>query len=195
MGLIIGGIILALIVALLIASIIADPIKKLDIAAQKIANGDMNVDTQSNSSDEIGNSIRSFQKIKDSIGIMIGSFEKMAAEQKTGDLEARCEVSGLTGAYRDVVNGVNDALDLITMPVIESIGLMNEYAMGDFSKQMRVLPGKQIILTEGLNNIRTNIMALINDANMLAGAAVEGKLSTRADATRHQGDFRKIVKA
>ena len=28
---------------------------------------------------------------------------------------------------------------------------------------------------------------------MLAKAAVEGKLATRADATKHQGDFREIV--
>ena len=30
---------------------------------------------------------------------------------------------------------------------------------------------------------------------MLAKAAVEGKLATRADAAKHQGDFRKIVRA
>ena len=35
--------------------------------------------------------------------------------------------------------------------------------------------------------------ALVADANMLAKAAVEGKLATRADASKHQGDFRKIV--
>ena len=29
--------------------------------------------------------------------------------------------------------------------------------------------------------------------NMLSKAAIEGKLATRADATKHQGDFRKIV--
>ncbi|KPQ45061.1 MAG: sensory transduction histidine kinase, partial [Candidatus Methanoperedens nitroreducens] len=34
---------------------------------------------------------------------------------------------------------------------------------------------------------------LVTDANMLAKAAVEGKLDTRADASKHQGDFRKIV--
>ena len=28
---------------------------------------------------------------------------------------------------------------------------------------------------------------------MLAKAAVDGKLATRADASKHQGDFRKIV--
>ena len=41
--------------------------------------------------------------------------------------------------------------------------------------------------------MRANLNALIADALMLAKAAVEGKLATRADASKHQGDFRKIV--
>ncbi|MCX5830128.1 MAG: methyl-accepting chemotaxis protein, partial [Deltaproteobacteria bacterium] len=39
-----------------------------------------------------------------------------------------------------------------------------------------------------------NINALVGDAGLLVTAAVEGKLATRADATKHQGDFQKIVK-
>jgi methyl-accepting chemotaxis protein len=35
--------------------------------------------------------------------------------------------------------------------------------------------------------------AMLADAALLAQAAVEGKLATRADATKHQGDFRKVV--
>ncbi len=37
------------------------------------------------------------------------------------------------------------------------------------------------------------LKAMLEDADMLAQAAVEGRLSTRADANRHQGDFKKIV--
>jgi len=37
------------------------------------------------------------------------------------------------------------------------------------------------------------LQALSNDANILAKAAVEGKLDTRADATKLQGDYRKII--
>jgi methyl-accepting chemotaxis protein len=39
----------------------------------------------------------------------------------------------------------------------------------------------------------SNIGALVTDAAKLSKAAVEGKLSTRADASKHQGDYRKIV--
>jgi methyl-accepting chemotaxis protein len=37
------------------------------------------------------------------------------------------------------------------------------------------------------------ISALIKDAGMLSDAAIAGKLATRADTSRHQGDFQKIV--
>ena len=37
------------------------------------------------------------------------------------------------------------------------------------------------------------IKNLVADAGMLGKAAMEGKLATRADASKHQGDFRKIV--
>ncbi len=40
---------------------------------------------------------------------------------------------------------------------------------------------------------RDAVNALVADANMLSKAAVEGKLSTRADASKHQGDYRKVV--
>ncbi|TAN35389.1 MAG: methyl-accepting chemotaxis protein, partial [Verrucomicrobia bacterium] len=49
------------------------------------------------------------------------------------------------------------------------------------------------ILKNNLNLAIDNVNALVADAAMLAKAAVELKLDTRADATKHQGDYRKIV--
>ena len=48
-------------------------------------------------------------------------------------------------------------------------------------------------LKNNLNQAITSVNALVSDANMLTKAAVEGKLATRADASKHQGDFQKIV--
>ena len=46
---------------------------------------------------------------------------------------------------------------------------------------------------ETLADVKQSIGNLIDDASMLAQAGVDGKLSTRADADKHQGDFAKIV--
>jgi methyl-accepting chemotaxis protein len=48
-------------------------------------------------------------------------------------------------------------------------------------------------IAEAINTCVNVVNALVADAGMLSRAAVEGKLTTRADAGRHRGDFRKIV--
>lgn len=55
-------------------------------------------------------------------------------------------------------------------------------------------------IAENFNKIKNTldrtvmaIQSLANDSNMLVQAAIEGKLDTRADASKHQGDYRKIV--
>ncbi len=48
-------------------------------------------------------------------------------------------------------------------------------------------------IRNSLEAVQTSVENLINDANMLAQAGIEGQLDTRADASRHQGDFAKIV--
>ncbi|KNZ40341.1 methyl-accepting chemotaxis protein [Acetobacterium bakii] len=48
-------------------------------------------------------------------------------------------------------------------------------------------------IRNSLEEVQTSVENLINDASMLAQAGIDGRLNTRADASRHQGDFAKIV--
>jgi len=66
-------------------------------------------------------------------------------------------------------------------PFIDSRAATNP-SVGDF-EAMKV----------GLNRCIAAISALVTDADALSRAAVEGRLATRADPERHQGDFRHIV--
>ncbi|MDP4266732.1 MAG: methyl-accepting chemotaxis protein [Bacteroidota bacterium] len=114
-------------------------------------------------------------------------------EHKSGDIEARCHPEKLQGAYAKLLAAVNESFDGLTLPILEGIGIMNEYANGDLTKEMRTLPGKQVIFSNSINLIRKNLLQLVEDTNMLSASAVEGKLATRADAVKHMGDYRKIV--
>jgi methyl-accepting chemotaxis protein len=48
-------------------------------------------------------------------------------------------------------------------------------------------------INNSLIQVKGAVGELVNDAALLSKAAVEGKLGTRADASKHQGDYRKIV--
>ena len=49
------------------------------------------------------------------------------------------------------------------------------------------------VLAAAVNESAAAVRRLVGDATHLSEAAVQGQLATRADATKHQGDFRKIV--
>lgn len=48
-------------------------------------------------------------------------------------------------------------------------------------------------IRNSLSDVKDSVDNLISDATMLAQAGIKGQLNTRADASRHQGDFAKIV--
>jgi len=54
-------------------------------------------------------------------------------------------------------------------------------------------PFKVVKYATDITAQKNAVNAMMADAMMLSQAAVEGKLATRADVTRHQGDYRKVV--
>nr|WP_268899016.1 methyl-accepting chemotaxis protein [Geomonas nitrogeniifigens] len=75
----------------------------------------------------------------------------------------------------------------------KAMACIAEFGRGNFEAELEKFPGKKAFINDTIEQVRTNLKALIADADMLVQAAVAGKLATRADATKHQGDFRKIV--
>jgi methyl-accepting chemotaxis protein len=54
-------------------------------------------------------------------------------------------------------------------------------------------PFKVVKYATDITPQKAAVNAMMADAMMLSQAAVEGKLATRADASKHQGDYRKVV--
>ncbi|MFZ5758866.1 MAG: MCP four helix bundle domain-containing protein [Thermodesulfobacteriota bacterium] len=71
--------------------------------------------------------------------------------------------------------------------------IANLVGKGDLSREIDLVAGDSSSVMAAMKKMVEAIRALSNDAFMLAEAAVAGKLATRADASRHQGDYQKIV--
>ena len=83
----------------------------------------------------------------------------------------------------------------ITSPIDKVMDGANKMAAGDFSFKLDIDSKDETgMLADAVRSMQAAVQRMIADANLLAKAAVEGKLATRADAGKHQGDFRVIVK-
>lgn len=82
----------------------------------------------------------------------------------------------------------------ITVSTARMVAGADRMAEGDFSFRINIDSKDEIgMLANSMRAMQTAVQAMITDADMLAQAAVAGKLGTRADASRHKGDLHKIV--
>ena len=109
-------------------------------------------------------------------------------------MATRADATKHLGDFRKIVQGVNETLDAVIGPLNVAAGYVDQISKGAIpAKITDSYNGDFNVLKNNLNTCIDAVNALVADANMLSVAAVEGRLATRADATKHLGDFRKIV--
>ncbi|MFT3914103.1 MAG: methyl-accepting chemotaxis protein [Anaeromyxobacteraceae bacterium] len=130
----------------------------------------------------------------DAVKALVSDANALSAAAVAGKLATRADASRHQGDFRRIVQGVNDTLDAVIGPLNVAARYVDDISKGAIpAKITDEYRGDFDVLKRNLNTCVDAVNALVTDANRLAEAAVAGKLETRADATRHQGDFRKIV--
>ena len=117
----------------------------------------------------------------------------MAQEHERGDIDVTIDTAKFRGVYQKVAQGINNMVAEHISLKKKAMACVAEFGKGNFDAPLEKFPGKKAFINDTIEQVRTNLKALITDANMLVEAALAGKLATRADAQKHSGDFRKIV--
>ena len=124
---------------------------------------------------------------------VIESMDTMHREQKAGDYEYFIPVEQFSGAYKQMVVGVNETVKIPIDAVLTILGILTSYAEGDFSPVLEKLPGKQVLANEKMDLLRGNLLQVVKQINSLTEAVRQGKLHTRGDAGAFNGDWAKLV--
>ena len=130
----------------------------------------------------------------DAVNALVSDADVLAVAAVEGRLETRADATKHQGDFRKIVEGVNTTLDAVIIPLNVAASYVDNISKGAIPVKITdSYNGDFNILKNNLNTCIDAVNALVSDADVLAVAAVEGRLATRADATKHQGDFRKIV--
>ncbi len=130
----------------------------------------------------------------DAVNALITDANMLSEAAVAGRLSTRADASKHEGDFRKIVEGVNHTLDAVISPLNVAAEYVDHIAKGRIpAKITDTYHGDFNTIKNNLNQCIDAVNALIMDANHLSQAAVKGKLSTRADANKHNGDFRKII--
>ena len=119
---------------------------------------------------------------------------RLAKSAKDGKLADRASLEGFDGRFRQMLDGVNAMLDAVIGPLNVSAEYVDRISKGDIPP--KITDNYNGDFNEIKNNLNTcidNINALVAETEVLIKASAEGKLGTRADAAKHQGEYRKIL--
>jgi len=173
---------------------IKKPLKQLIQASESVSNGNLEVDLSYVSRDEIGNVFQSIRGMTENLNYLINETNKLTQSASEGNLDVRGDTSKFKGAYADLIGGVNNTLDAIIRPLNIAAEYIDRISKGDIPpKVTENLKGDFNEIKNNINQCIDAINLLILDTNSLINLIMEGKINERADLTKHNGDFRRIV--
>jgi methyl-accepting chemotaxis protein len=190
-----AGVAVAILLGVLIARSVSKPVNKMVAAADSLADGDLDFTLDIVSKDEVGNLSHSFGRMKASIERMIADSQMLVDAAVSGELKTRADENMHKGDYRKIVEGMNNTLNAVALPIAEASAHLERMADGE---DLEVLDTEKYkgdfkLIINNLNRVRDSLYLLLGDSSMLVDAAAQGKLSTRADESRHNGGYRKII--
>ncbi|NWB31345.1 MCP four helix bundle domain-containing protein [Pseudomonas gingeri] len=133
------------------------------------------------------------EQLRGTIMALIAEMRRMSDEHEKGDIDVQIDVQKFQGSYRQIAQGINDMVNGHISVKKQAMACIRAFGEGDLSAPLARFPGKKAFINDNIEQLRSNIQALVEDTRRLSEDAVVGKLDTRADSTRHQGDFRLIV--
>ena len=139
-----------------------------------------------------------FNQIKENINACLDGLEGLIEANSVLQRMAVNDYSlTITGQYVGIFNQVKQAVIGVQDRVGHAVGCMKDIAAGDFSSLEDLKRTGQRSdhdeLMPALIQAMESIGALVEDTGDLAQAAVEGRLTTRANGARHRGEYRRVV--
>jgi len=162
---------------------------------RRVQDGDLSGTMQTDGSgDEIGQVAGAFGGVVSTIQQFGSEMNMISAAAADGRLDTRGDATKFKGDYAAIIHGVNDILDSVIGPLNVAAEYVDRISNGDIPEKITdEYKGDFNEIKNNLNKCIDAVNLLVKDSNTLAQATIEGQLDTRADAEKHEGDFRLVI--
>jgi len=126
---------------------------------------------------------------------LIDGAASMANAAAAGELDTRVDASGYEGAWKTVVQGLNDTIEGVVVPLRDIGGVLDKMAAGDLKAQVtNDYQGDYNVLKVAGNELGAQLQGVQKVLDDLQAAIAEGKLDTRADDGQFKGEIAGMVR-
>ncbi|MBB4597150.1 methyl-accepting chemotaxis protein [Xanthomonas arboricola] len=198
-ALLIGGgvavVLFSTLLGFLITRSLVRPLTQATRAAEAIANGNLDNDVRTQSNDETGRLLQAMDRMQGQVRNLITAQLDMAKRHDDGQISFRMDAGAFPGDFGRMAKDTNELVAAHIKVKMQTIHLVERYAIGDLSEDMPQLPGEKAAITTAMNQVKLNLSTMNAEIKQLAQAAANGDFTARGNAEQFQFDFRIMVES
>jgi len=181
------GSIMCIIMAFYIANGISRNLSQINEAARNIAQGNLDINMQIDTKDEIYALAQSFEVMINALKSLINDTQMLAKASYDGELNKRANIEKHQGDYQKIVKGMNETLDGIVAPLNVTSEYLDKISQG-------IIPEKITKEYKGeYNNLKNSINRCIDGlAGLIEANLVMQKLAVSDATLKVQGSYQGI---
>jgi len=120
---------------------------------------------------------------------------RLVEASKEGRLSERGRPEQFTGMYREMVEGINEMLDAILLPIGEGNRILAQISSGKIDELIAATyKGDHEKMKVAVNNVGLVLQSLQKELDRLTDASKEGQLQERGKPEQFQGAYAEIVR-
>jgi methyl-accepting chemotaxis protein len=136
---------------------------------------------------------KSVDRIRGNLKGIVDSVNWVNAEHEKGNIDMTLRADMFKGQFSVLAESINNIVAGHIELNQKAMACVQAFGDGNFDAPLEQFPGQKAEINKTIETVRSNLKALNADAQMLAEAAREGRVTVRASAEKHPGDYRKIV--
>ena len=124
---------------------------------------------------------------------LIADMNHMSAEHDKGDIDVFVPVEKYQHDFATVASGINGMVGGHIAVKKKAMACIAEFGKGNFDAPLEKFPGKKAFINDTIEQVRTNLKAVVAEIQRLIVASSEGQLSERGKADKFSGDYGRLV--
>ena len=186
------GVVTAFIIGMLVFlhRSIKKPLLALSAGAEQLVAGNTAFALDAGSRrDEIGTLMMAFSRVSAALQALMEDSTMLVEAALGGRLSTRADVTRHQGDYRKIIEGVNQTLDAVIVPVNEAAAVLHEMSKGNLNVQVEGdFHGDHAIIKNALNETIDTLKGYVGEISGVLGQLSAGDLNVRI-TSKYRGDF------
>ena len=168
-------------------------LSEIGAGARRIAVGDLKASVKLASRDELRDIGEAVNQVMQTVNGFSAAQIEMAKMHEAGTISYRVDASLFPGAYGELARLVNELVAQHIGVKMQVVNVVAEYAKGNLSVDIDRLPGEKAVITEAIDGVKSQLLAINGEIKMLVDAAAAGNFTVRGDGEAYSYTFGEMV--